>query len=265
MRFKTNCALGGMICALALSTLGMARADDAEVKLARTYKANDSRHYKQTIKTSVAGMDIVLTAVNKETVKEIKQTGDAVIVRENESTKMELNGSPQDAPTNPPVTFTYDKSGKLVDYKSGNAGGFFDPGVEQLLAIAHNILMPDKAVKKDDKWENELDDPAVKNKKMTLKGAFLGTEKRDGKDLWKVKQSLEAPIDDAGGKATFEITALLDPADGQVVHAEGAVKDLPTTQVGAISWTEEGDVVKPDADKKVAETDKKADGDAKKP
>jgi hypothetical protein len=250
-------ALSGAVAMLVLGALQVARADDAEVKLAHVYKEKDTARYKQVIKTSVAGMDIVLTAINKDTVKEVKQNGEVLVVHENESSKMELNGAEQPGQATASINYTFDKTGKLVDYKPGDTGGFFDPGIAQLVAIAHTIALPEKPVKKDDKWEIEVDDPAVKGKKMTIKQAFLGTEKHDGKDLWKIKQTLEAPVDDAGGKTTFELTYLLDPATGQTVHAEGSVKDLPTTQAGAVSWTEETDMLKPNADKKVADADKK--------
>jgi hypothetical protein len=255
MRFNTNRALCGLVCVVALGAMQAARADDT-TKLVRTYKEGDKARYKQTIKVSVMGMDVVVTTTDKLTVKEVKKTGDVVEVREGEGGTMTLNGADQPSPPTPAITITFDKSDKLSDYKPSMEGGFFDPGVANLVAVAHHFLLTDKAVKKDDTWETELDNPAVKGKKMTVKDTFLGTEKRDGKDLWKIKQTGEPLVDAAGGKMTFEFTALLDPATGQLVHSEGNVKQIPT-QFGSLDWTEEENLLKPEAEKKTADADTK--------
>jgi hypothetical protein len=257
MTFAIKGASRGIVCALALSMLSVAHADDAEVTLTRSFKDKESNRYKQVVKTTVAGKDIVLTSIDKRTIKEVKPNGDVVMTSENESNKVELDGAEQPGQPSPPSTVTYSKAGKLIDF-NGGAAGFFDPGVQQLMIVAHSMILPDKPVKKDDTWKTELDDPAIKGKKITLNQTFLGSEKRDGKDLWKIKQTLEAPVDDTGDKASFELTFWLDPANGLLVHSEGSVKDLPSLQAGTISWTEETDLLKPDADKKTSETDKKA-------
>jgi hypothetical protein len=243
-------ALRGTVCALALGALSVARAGDAEVKLARTYKANDPIQYKSVYKISVGGMDVVRTTVVKDTVKEIKPTGDVVLATETISDQVEIGGAPMDI-MDDPITTTYDKTGKITEFKGVNAGGAIGPEVLNLIAVAHNVLLTDKPVKKDDKWETEVDNPVIKGKKITLKETFLGTEKRDGKDLWKVKQTVEAPTDDAGGKLVSEYTALLDPATGQLVHSEGSMKDVPS-QYGQLTWTEETNQQKPDDTKKAA-------------
>jgi hypothetical protein len=250
-----NRMLCGVVCVLALSAFQVARADDM-TKLTRTYKAGDVTRYKQIIKVSVMGMDIVVTTVTKSTVKEVKPTGDVVVLREGESGTLSMNGSDMPQPPGPPVTFTYDKSDKLADFKATEEGGFLDPGVNRLVAVVHHIVLTDKPVKTGDTWETELENPAVKGKKLTLKSTFLGTEKRDGKELWKIKQAGEPAVDEAGGKMTVEFTALLDPATGQEIHLEGSVKQIPT-QFGSLDWTEESNVLKADADKKPADADKK--------
>jgi hypothetical protein len=245
-----------MLCVLALSALQMAYADDAEVKLARTYKEKDPVSYKQVSKVNANGTDVVRTTVVKDTVKEIKPTGEVVLTSETLSDQIDIGGSLMDLPANT-LTITYDKAGKLTDFTGLKDGGAIDPNIIRLIAVAHNILLPEKAVKKDDKWETEVDDPAVKGKKMTLKETFLGTEKRDGKDLWKIKQTVEAPADDSGTKFTSELTALLDPANGRLIHSEGSVQGVPTSMYGVLGWTEESNLQKPDDTKKTADADKK--------
>ena len=256
MRFNTNRALCAMVFAAAVGPLQAARADDTPLKLARTYKLGDNARVKSTIKVSVNGMDIVLTNTVKSTVKEVKKTGEVVELSEPEAGTMTINGAEQPSPAGASITMTFDKSDKLAEYKPSEDGGYFDPGVAQLIAVVHHVILVDKAVKKDDTWETELDDPAVKGKKMTVKDTFLGTEKRDGKELWKIKQTGEPLVDASGGKMPFEFTALLDPANGQLVHSEGSVKQVPT-QFGALDWTEESNLVKPEAEKKTADADTK--------
>jgi hypothetical protein len=241
--------LCGLGCTLALSAMLVARADDAVTKLAQTYKEGDTARYKQVIKVNAAGMDVTVTTVDKSTVKEIKKSGDIVILREEESNVLNMNGADQNQENAPKATLTFSPSDRLLDMQPAPEGGIMEPGVAKLVIVMHHFIFPDKAVKSGDTWENEVDDPAVKDKKLTIKGTFLGTEKREGKDLWKIKQAGEPLVDAAGGKMTFEFTGLFDPANGQLIHAEGNVKQIPT-QYGNLDWTEETSLVKPDAEKK---------------
>ncbi len=228
-----------------------ARADDQPVTLAHTYKKNDSFRHKMTVNASVGGMDAVLVRTIKLTVKDIKDNGDVILEETDEGGQLTLNGADQSLPSQPPLTLTRDKTGKLLDYKADDSGGgFMAPEVQKLVAMISDTLFPNKPVKAGDIWQAELDDPVVKDKKVVVKGSFIGVEKVQDKDLWKVKQSAEAPVDADGNKMTMEITMYLDPATGQPVKGEGSVKDLPTTQVGPVSWTMKIEMLKPEADKK---------------
>ena len=64
--------LGLMSFALALAP-SLAKADDALVNVARTFKVGEVSRYTSTINTSIMGMDIVATTPSKTTVKEIKK------------------------------------------------------------------------------------------------------------------------------------------------------------------------------------------------
>lgn len=228
---------------LLLAGLAAARAEDA-ITLTRSFKKGDVYRYKTTVTASVMGMEAVVTSNTKQTVKEIKDNGEIVLVEEDEGTKVSLGGQDVDQPPQPPVTTTRDKSGKLVKYEREGADGFFAAEIQHLLAALSEPLLAEKAVKSGDSWEVVIDNPAVKEKKVTVKGTFLGTEKVDEKELWKVKQITEADTDADGNKVTMETTYWLDPANGLVVKAENSTQNLPSIPVGPVSWTMKMELIK---------------------
>ena len=68
----------------------------------------------------------------------------------------------------------------------------------------------------------------VKDKKISNKDTYLGIEKIEGKDYWKIKQTSEAVADADGNKVSYEATVWVDPTNGMVFKTEGTYKDLPT-------------------------------------
>jgi hypothetical protein len=237
---------------LAISFSGMAQAvtDEKTVPLARTAKEGDIARYKATINANVLGMDVIVTRKYKITVKEIRKSGEIVTVQKDEGTTLSFGGAeqpPQD-PT-PDITEVRDKLGKLIETKLPEAMGVFTPEVQLLMARTSEPLFTDKPVKKDDTWQIELENPVVKGKKVTIKATYLGSDKVDGKDLWKVKQSMEADTNSEAKKVSGEFTAWLDPDKGSTVKAEGSMKDLPISVNGAemlMSYTMKIETVKGD-------------------
>lgn len=238
----TRSALGAA-CALTVFATP-AFAQDKSVNLAYNYKAKDSYRSKVVVNTNVMGQDVVVTATAKTEIKEIKPNGDIVVVLTNEGGKLNLGGQEQDQPATPPVTATRTKLGKLVDYKAEDAAmGILAPEVQKLMAMLGEQLMTDKEVKKGDTWTTEIENPAVKEKKVTVKGTFLGTDTIDGVELWKMKQEADAAVDKDGAKLSVDFTNWINPTNGQVVKSEGTVKDLPT-QFGPMTWTMKQELIK---------------------
>ncbi len=221
-----------------LAVLQMARADDA-VSLAANYSVGQSQRYKTTTVTQVLSKDVTLTEIVKRTVKEIKPSGDVVFVVAPESRTLVFGGSsPQNMPVGQSVTETYTKSGKLQDVQLPDiSGGPITPAALQLLIAVNNPIFPDKPVKEGDSWETQLDDPVVKGKQVTIKDTYLGIEKNEGVTLWKIKQTVEAQVNDTGDKMTSEMTSLLDSTTGQIISEEGKVSGLPSGAFGLLSWT----------------------------
>jgi hypothetical protein len=234
----------GALCAIAIVAAQGASAQDKSVNLAYNLKAKDSYRSKVTVNTSVMGQDVVVNATAKTEIKEIKPNGDIVLVLTNEGGKLNLGGQEQDQPAQPPITATRTKYGKLVDYKADDiAMGILAPEVQKLMAMLGEQLMTEKEVKKGDTWTNEIENPAVKEKKVTVKGTYLGTETIDGVEVWKMKQEADAAVDKDGAKLSIDFTNWINPANGQVVKSEGTVKDLPT-QFGPMTWTMKQELIK---------------------
>jgi hypothetical protein len=234
---QTKQLLFGAACALLLVPGGVVRADDKPVTLARTVKVGDAVREKVTVNASVMGMDIVVVQTAKTTAKEIDKKGQVIWVQTSEPSKITVGGQEQEQPATPPITETRDKYNKLVDFKPAEGGqDFMSAEVQKMTAMASQIIMPEKPVKADDSWTTEFDNPLVKEKKVTVKTTFVGTDKVDGKEYWKIKQTANGVTDKDGAKMTSDMTAWLDPADGSMFKMEGKVNDIPT-QVGPLSWT----------------------------
>jgi hypothetical protein len=225
------------------------RADDA-VTLTRTYKEGTVLKYKTVNKVDANGMDVVLKHGDKITVKEIKPDGQVVTEHATGAGTLTIGGQDQEVPAGAPVTETYDKTGKLATYKADHADEtYMSAPVQNLLEIAAHVILTDKPVKTGDTWQTEVDNPAVKGKKITIKGTYLGIEKKDGVDLWKIKQTLEADTGADGAKLTAEQTSYLDPADGHDVKSTADIKGVPT-MYGVLNFKVEVALAKDDADTK---------------
>jgi hypothetical protein len=196
------------------------------------------------------GMDIVVTATSKTSVKEIKKNGDVVLEIADEGGHVTSPSFDQDIPPRPAQIIVRNKVGKLIEYKTDEAAAqFMAPEVQKLTTMISDVLFPDKAVKAGETWQTELDNPIVKGKKVVVKGTFVGVEKLDGMEVWKVKQSAEAATAEDGAKTSMEITTYLDPATGQAIKSESIVKDLPT-MIGLMNSKMKQERLKPDAPKK---------------
>jgi hypothetical protein len=224
------------------------RADTA-VTMTKTSVIGDTVQYKQTIESSASGTDVKVETSRKQRVKEVRDNGEIVITLTDEGGKYTQNGAASDIPAGSPVTVTVDKFNKVLSYKPQAEGsGYFSPSTRHLLFAVDTIVFPDKAVKPGDTWKTEIDNPAVKGKKVTIRTTFVGAEAAAGVSSWKLKQTLEAAIDMNGGTITAETTALLDSANWQVIQLDQTVKGVPSEN-GALDWKATLRRVKPEAEK----------------
>ena len=238
--------MGGALIALALVSTQAVRADDKAVNLIVKPKVGAVTKYKSTIKATVMGMEINIETSEKMTIKEVKDNGDITVLTESLGGKMSVNGMEQDQPPTPPTTITRDKLGKLVDYKSEDQPGSpFSPEVQKLMVSISDTMLTDKDVKEGDTWDTEVDNPASKENKAKIKTTFLGIEKVDGVDCWKVKQSAEAIAGMNAEKMSYDATTWTNPKTGQPQKVEAKIKDVPT-QFGPITFDMTMAVVKND-------------------
>jgi len=256
-------AMAGALSLLALTGIGAVRADDDKkvdakpdntpVMLAVSFKVGDTARFKSNTTISLGGMDIALEQTRKHTIKEIKDKGDVILETKEEGGKVTINGGDMEIPAGALITVTLDKYNKILSYKPDADNPYLSKSTLHLMAMAERIIFPDKAVKAGDSWKTEIENPAVKDKKVTIKTTFVGKEKVEGVAAWKVKQTLEAETE-GSGKMTAEYTALLDASNGQLISGENELKGVPG-QMGPIDFKGKIKRLKPEDDK----TEKKAD------
>jgi hypothetical protein len=234
MRSAKRFLISLMALGVTLAGASAVHAQD-EVNLEFSYKKGDTFRYKMEVVASVMGMDVTVKTGQKMTVKEIKENGDYVIVYEGEAGVANIGGQEQEMPAQPPFNITISKRGKFVSYNSEAQQGIMSPEIVKLMAVMSENVLPEKAVKAGDTWTTEVDNPAVKNQKVVTKTTFLGIEKVEGVDYWKIKQVSEAATDDSGTKMTHEMTIWLVPGSGHTFKMEGMIKGLPT-QFGDMNW-----------------------------
>jgi len=232
---KRNRVFAGALLAFALIGSQTARADDEKpVSLLIAPKVGQVKHIKTTIKTNAAGMDLTVTQSQKFTIKELKANGDVVFEIADEGTVVNVGGQEMEQPPSPPRSVTRDKIGKVKEINVDEAAQFMAPEVTKIMAGLSAAILTEKAVKTNDTWQTELENPAVKEKKITVKGTYLGLDKVEGMDYWKIKQTAEAIVDANGGKMSYDITQWINPTTGDVLKTEGTIKDVPT-QIGQLT------------------------------
>jgi len=240
-------------CAWMVAMGGPVAAQDKAVQLSVSYKAGDVARYKYDITAQVSGTEVPAYRTIKETVKEIKPNGDVVVIQQDEGGKYVVNGEDNDLQPEAPATITFDKSGKLVNFTTNeNEGsGFMETPIRKLLAVMTHVYLPAKSVAPADSWVTEVDNPAVKGKKVAVKTTYLGTDTVEGVQYWKVKQSASAAVNAEGDKMAVDFTYWLDPATGAMVKGEGTQKGVPT-QYGPMDLTVKISRVKPTDEAKPA-------------
>lgn len=220
---------------LVLAMFGAAAlADDKPVTITHTPKEGDVGRFKTVINAEILGMQLVVTQESKHTIKEVKKNGDIVTVIKNEKTVVSVGGMEQPNPGDAPeVTEIRDKYGKLIEFKAPEIpGNPFSPDVQLMMAKLSDVIFSEREVKTGDTWNTEVENPIVKTEKAKVKTTYLGTEKVDGKDVAKIKQTAEAATKSEAKKMSGEMTYWVEPATGKLVKAEGKMTDVPISPMG---------------------------------
>lgn len=229
----------------ALLAAAAARADQAPVTLARTFKAGESARYHTTGKVTALGNPVVQDEIDTMQVKEVRADGGAVLLLGMESGSYTLNGEVHKLPVPPPATLTVDRRDRMVKLTLPETGiTIMAPEVHQIIIAAVQPVFPDKPVAPGDSWTTELDNPAVAGKKCTIHTTYAGMDTLDGRNAWKLTQRTEADMPGAGPKLTEDVTAWLDPATGQSLKYAVVTKHLPTA-FGAVDSEATSVLLKP--------------------
>lgn len=242
MRFANS---KGILAAVAVALIlpSTIFADEAAVMLSRKLKAGETIKHKFLVTANVNGADVVVRREASTKIVEIKPDGKVVVETQDLAGKVEFGGMEMEVPAVAAVTTVRDKQGKILEFKmAGSEGTIMSSEVMHIMAAISEIAFPENAVKPAESWTTEYDNPAAKGKKFTLKGTFVGMEKVDGVDCWKVKQA-GADIEAEGNKVGIEMTCFFDASNGRMVKTEANIKDIPT-QFGALTFTVKLDLVK---------------------
>ncbi|CCW36591.1 hypothetical protein CTKA_01283 [Chthonomonas calidirosea] len=268
MSLRTVC-LGMALSCLIGTTALVARAQDTSqtqgagdqmVTLAYKFEKGATVTMKTVAHVMAAdgSSQVTYTTTAQRVVKEVKPDGSVVITVTPGSASVDLGSGPQPTPPPPPFSVTFDKQGRLVmvGEKKEDDTSPIVPQAAALLEASVHVVLPDHPVKPGDTWQSTFDNPLVKGKQVTLKDTYDGMVVYQGRNCWKVEQTLEAATDDMGTMMTVKTTVYMNPTDGSTVYAKSSLKNLPTLNYGPISWESETTLV--------ADTgNKNADGSAK--
>jgi hypothetical protein len=235
----------GAIVALSIAS-GTAFAQEP-VAIKRTFKEGETSRYKVVVNANVQGMEIVATNNVRFKIKEIRKDGNIVIEQTNEGGTVNIGGMEQQQPETPTTSSVRDKNFKLVEMKPDEiAAQLLSPEMQKLAAMVGEVVYPEKTVKAGESWEVVQDNPMVKGKKFTMKMTFVGVEKVDGADLYKVKQTATADTSADGSKLELDVTNWMVPATGEVVRLTGKMKGV-VTNFGPMDWELKQEKLKDDA------------------
>jgi hypothetical protein len=219
-------------------------ADTTAYTLQRIFKVNNTDHYKATMKLKVNGpatggqeIEVAISAKMKETTKEIKANGHAVIVLELSGAHLKAGDIfDQEIPDDqmPKVIQTMDKAGRVLEAEvDGGAGPFAgNGGVVQGLSRFQSSFYPTRPVKIGDSWDIESKMPADANGvQMVTKGKATLTEKEmlQGVETLKIKVTTETKQVDKNMEKTvlkFEGTGNLNPKTGILARMAGRMEGV---------------------------------------
>lgn len=254
--FRLTRAVGGVLfaCAFVVGSAANAQNDQA-VNLIVKPKVGRVIRNRTIVKTSFMGMELVVNESQKNTVKAVKTNGDIVVEIAAESAIIRIGGMNQVQDPNPPYSIIRERNGRIKEGRKIDMDEFMKIGVAKVNEALGAFILPEKPVKPNDTWETVLNNPAVVDRKITVKGTYLGLEKIDGKEYWKIKQSSEAIVDVDGTKVTYDSTEWVNPDDGETFRLEATAANVPTN-AGNLTLKISGEAVKGDEKDKPAKKDK---------
>lgn len=197
----------------------------------RKFEKNGVDRYRITLNTQVNGpatngaeVNIKVKMVMKQTVKEIKDNGSAIVASEFEKATADLgNGEELDALAFlPKVTQTIDKTGRILDSKSEGGQGT-GQDIQGMLGQSQALFMPSRPVKIGDKWK--IEHRSEKDRTNVVgEATVVKIEKVGDMETLLIKAAADMKAEaNANAKGRIEGSANLDPKTGRMVKMNGTL------------------------------------------
>lgn len=142
--------------------------------------------------------------------------------------EMKSDQGSQPLPTPPPLTLSYESTGLMKDKTLTSSDPSMDPGIAKILMLTTRPILSAKPVSPGDKWTTTLDDPEVKGQKITVEDTFVKVGMNAGLPVWKVKQTVSAPVSADGTVFTSKNSFVMDAKTGGLIMDIGHVTNLVT-------------------------------------
>jgi len=194
----------------------------------RVFKTGEVNRYKFAVKNQMAGQDITVNMVFKETTKDAKPSGEFTILNEFESALANIGGMEQDLSSYlPTITVMRDKDGKLTNKTEGGneqANAQISSMMEQLSTMQEAYL-PKTPVKVGDKWKVSVTTPGPTGgtNRAVGEATLIGTEIVSGVKSLKLKVIADVDNKEGDIKAHTESTMNIDPDSGKLLKMSAKV------------------------------------------
>lgn len=139
----------------------------------------------------------------------------------------------------PVIETTFDRTGTVTAYKP--LGAFpapADPKIQEALAFAGSLGLPDKPVSPGETWTLTLPNRLMAaGKTFTSTLTYVGRETVDGKPADRVRQVWAMDLPDNKGTLKGDLTLYLEAETGRKFKGAGTISGLPTDQFGPLTIT----------------------------
>ncbi len=213
-----------------------ALAQDATYQWSFTAQKGDVSKFRTYMKLTGRQADdsgdiaIAIRSRSSHTVRDVTAEGQVVYDQADESSEASFNGekvAPAKSEPAKPITISVEKNGIWAKRDNPNV----DPDNsrhEKAILVIQSSPAPDRPVKVGDAWKNEVANPLVRGRKVTLTSTLVGVEKVFGVDALKVTTLVDIPT--AGDAVDKEIikaqhTYYLDAKTHQLLRAVWVIRD----------------------------------------
>jgi hypothetical protein len=226
--------------AAAVAALAAVLFAAAPVTLRYVLKDGEKTRYHNTgtiTGPGLGGGTVEEKSTSEETTAVKKDSGGVVVTTRILSRAVTYNGMDVpgvEASAFPLVETTLDRTGTVTAYKP--LGAFpapADPKIQETLAFAGSLGLPDKPVSPGETWTLTLPNRFIAGKTFTSTLTYVGRETVDGKPTDRVRQVWTMDLPDNKGTLKGDLTLYLEAETGRKLKATGTISGLPDRSVRA--------------------------------